>query len=112
MAGAGRFSTVGADGGEPGMGPGLRARQDGQRTSDACAEHGGRVHAGMSGAGSEHELREPESDAGDGANCCGTGSSCCDSLRQRAGTDQSALSGVVHRASDSMSQIAMLASIG
>jgi transposase InsO family protein len=58
----------GADFGEPGVGAGFCARCGGVRASDPGAERGGCVHAGVSGVGSGHEFRQPESDASAGCD--------------------------------------------
>ncbi len=56
-------SAAGLDRGESGVGAGPRARCSGLRVSHPHAERGGRVHTGVSGLGSGHQLREPKSDA-------------------------------------------------
>ncbi len=63
-----RVGTAAASlhGGESGVGAGLCARRGGERAGDPGVERGGRVHAGVSGVGSGHQLCEPESDAGAG----------------------------------------------
>ena len=95
-----RAAAASLHGGESGVGAGLRARCGGKRASDPGAERGGCVYAGMSGAGSGHQLCQPASDAGVGGDRGGTRSAAGDSLRQRAGADEPAFSGVVHRAED------------
>src|SRR5438876_8867491 len=55
-----RATAAGLDGGEPGVGAGLRARCGGLRAGDPGAECGGRVHPGMFGLGSGHQFREPK----------------------------------------------------
>ena len=88
------------DGGEPGVGAGLRARCGGVRAGDPGAERGGCLHAGVSGAGSGHQLCQPASDAGVGRDHRRARAAAGDSLRQRAGTDEPAFSGVVPGAED------------
>src|SRR5437867_10246907 len=58
-----RATAAGLDGGEPGVGAGLRARCGGLRAGDPGAEWGGRVHPGMAGTGSRHRYRAPKGDA-------------------------------------------------
>ena len=67
--------------GESGMGAGLRARRSGKRASDPGAERGGRVHAGVPGAGSGHQLRESTRDARVGGDRGGTRGAAGDSMR-------------------------------
>jgi putative transposase len=89
-----------ADSGEPGVGAGFCARRGGVRAGDPGAERGRRLHAGMSGAGSGHQFRQPESDPGVGCDHRRAGQACGDSLRQRAGVHQPAFSGVGGGAGD------------
>src|SRR3989454_8315057 len=63
-----RATAAGLDGGEPGVGAGLRARCGGLRAGDPGAECGGRVHPGMFGLGSRHQFREPKGDASAGCD--------------------------------------------
>src|SRR5207237_9058264 len=79
-AGTRGFAASGADGGEPGMGGGSRARCDGQRPSPARAQRGGRMHAGMPDPGSGHEFCEPASNASAGTDLDRTGKAPGDSL--------------------------------
>src|SRR6266436_2910779 len=50
--------------------------------------------------GTGHELREPESDARAGGDSRGAREAVGDSLWQRAGTNEPAFSGVMHRTAD------------
>jgi integrase-like protein len=79
------------------VGVGLRARCGGERTDDPSAERGGRLHARMFGFGSGHQFCQPEGDAGGGSGDRRAGRAAGDSLRQRAGTNEPSLSGVVCR---------------
>jgi hypothetical protein len=77
-----------------------RPRRSGVRTSDPGAERGRCVHAGVFGVGSGHELCQAESDASAGADRGRTRSTAGDSMRQRAGADEPAFSGVVRGTAD------------
>src|ERR1700733_2246959 len=70
------------------------------RPDDPRAERGGRLHARVSGARSRHQLRQPKSDASVGSNHRRARRAAGDPLRQRAGVDEPAFSGVVYRAAD------------
>src|SRR4029077_12733673 len=87
---AGGTAVASLDGGEPG----------GVWTGDPGAERAGCVHARVLGLGSGYELCQPESDAGAGCDRGRAGPTASDPLRQRAGADESAFSGVVCRATD------------
>jgi len=93
-------ASIGADFGEPGVGTGLLARRGVMRTGDPGAERGGCVHARVLGLGSRYGLCQPESDASAGWNRGRAGTTASDSLRQRAGTDESPFPGVVCGAAD------------
>jgi hypothetical protein len=82
------------------MGAGFRARCGGLRSSDPRAERGGRLHARMFGAGGGYLLCQPSRDARAGPDHRRARTARSDSLRQRAGTNQSSFSGLGHRAED------------
>src|SRR5262249_47918239 len=96
-----RRKAVGnAECGEPGVGTGFSARCGGVRTGDPSAECGGCIYAGVFGFGSGYEFCQPESDASIGCGRGGARAAHGDPLRQRAGTDEAAFSGVVCGAAD------------
>ena len=97
---AGGKAAGGADFGQSGAGVGLRTRCGGVWPHDPSAERGRCVHAGMFVLGSRHQLRQPQGDASVGSDCGRARVTTRDSLRQRARTNQSALSGVVRGAED------------
>ena len=78
----------------------ISARCGGVRTGDPGAERGGCLHAGVFGLGSGYELCQPESDASAGCDCGRAGPTASDPLRQRAGVDEPAFSGVVRGTAD------------
>src|SRR4051794_33249723 len=73
------------------------------RTSDPGAERGGRLHSGVSGVGSGYEFCQPESDASVGCDRGRAWTTAGDSLRQRTGADEPALSGLVRGTADRVS---------
>ena len=58
----------GANFGQSGVGAGLCARRGRVRPNHPRAERGGCLHARVSGVGSRHQFRQPESDASAGSN--------------------------------------------
>jgi hypothetical protein len=69
-------------------------RRLGMRANDSGAERGRCLYTRVSGAGSGYKFRQPESDASVGCDHRSTRDSGSDSLRQRAGVHQPALSGL------------------
>ena len=102
---AGGKAARGANFGQSGVGAGLCARRGRVRPNYPRAERGGCLHARVSGVGSRHQFRQPESDASAGSNCGGTRTAVGDPLRQWAGTYQSPFSGVVRGTKDELVHI-------
>src|SRR5208283_3126017 len=100
---AGGKAAGGANFSQSGVGAGLCARRGRVRPNHPRAERGGCLHTRVSGVGSRHQFRQPESDASAGSNCGRTRTAVGDPLRQWAGVDQPAFSGVVYRAADRVS---------
>ena len=95
----GRRFTPGAD--QPGMGAGFCLRHPGDGSRHSCFSSGGCLYKRKPFLRSRYEFIEPSGDAGAGRGDRTSGKTGSDSLRQRSGADQPALSELVRRAEDS-----------
>src|SRR5689334_16826040 len=89
-----------AHGGESGMGFGFRQRRDRRRKTAARVECDRRLHAGVPGTADRYQLYEPPRDARAGSSDRSAGHAPGSAERQRSGTHQPPLSGVVCGAPD------------